>query len=709
MFKRIIACFLVIVIIFSFAFSLTSYAIFPDIVRFAVLNFGDVIFSDHLDFTEYTAWLLDGRSGADACPSDPDGGAHVWTSDIALGTFTGYFNEHCMLCGITAVNYLSELEAEKCEELDSPTISNYDTGYTVAFGLPESTLTCLDGHVTGNYVTNYTYEPNTLDFEHGFCAWVSYSWMPMPEGCGCINTWYSEKFIPPEDGSYAITIPEVELKVYLQSGLSGSQKVYTLQRYYNGSWTDVSSFYASCSSVYSNYHYTVTIAETTAKLSVAAGYPHRIKFAFSSAWSGLGSSAVLAGYKGYCHLDNATITSTNGTTVVPATTRTGSLMQTINNYNVDNSVVDNSSNVNYYISPKSYVTELTDDTIDIEQCYSPQSYDEKTLVFTEPVTGAQYLTTGWTYDYTTRTYDIDVASGTITDGDTIDVTRIELIYGDEAVTYNYYLADDTLVQSDEYSYVVVSGDESFGTGSDMDDSGEVHEHKYSDEVTTAPTCTSYGWRTYTCECGDSYTKRMEPSDDHVYTDNITTEATCEAPGLRTYICSECGDSYTEKIAAAGHTWTVKQSVATEYDDTGAVTVQGYTIYKCSVCNTEYKDEAGTGPPNNSADSTDDTEGIFKKIGKLIASILAGFLDMMESVFGGILDGLTSLADMLGEKLTAVVDTVMSLFEKIPQMFGGFTDLLGAVFPFIPEDIITILTFGVAALVFVGLLKLIIKR
>jgi len=363
------------------------------------------------------------------------------------------------------------------------------------------------------------------------------------------------------------------------------------------------------------------------------------------------------------------------------TTRTGSLMQTINNYNVDNSVVDNSSNVNYYIAPKSYVTELPDDTIDIEQCYSPQSYDEETLVFTEPVTGAQILSSGWTYNYETRTYDIAVPEGTTTDTLGSDITRIELIYGDEAVTYNYYLADDTLAQSDEYAYVMVSGDETFGTG------GSSGDDNTGDDST-----------------GDT----EEETHKHSYTDTVTTEPTCEAPGIRKYTCDACGDSYTEKIDAAGHTWTVKQSVATQYDDTGAVTVQGYTIYKCSVCNTEYKDEAGTGPPNNSADNTDG-EGIFKKIGQLLGSILSGLLGMIEAVLGGLLDGLVRLANLLGDKLTHVVEIVTGLFDKIPQLFGGFTALLGDVFVFIPEDIMTIFTFGAAAIVFVGILMLFIKR
>jgi len=630
LFKRIIACFLVIVIIFSFAFSLTSYAIFPDIVRFAVLNFGDVIFSDHLHFTEYTAWLLDGRSGVDACPGDPDGGAHVWTSDIAIGTFTGYFNEHCMLCGITAVDYLSELEDAKCDELDSTVVSNIPAGKPYEITISAS---------SSNYLINSSYKDATISFKL-YSRTQVYTWF-----------YFKVNHI----GNYTFNIPTFTC-------LCGVDHTSTVVIYenYNGNSTSLQTFDNSKDEV------------CTAVLDPDSIYI--IYYIISSSSLTAGNHILSLNFEPY--LSGDLIHDTPETE-----TRTCSLMQTINNYNVDNSVVDNSSNINYYISPKSYVTELPDDTIDIEQCYSPQSYDEETLVFTEPVTGAQILSSGWTYNYETRTYDIAVPAGTTTDTLGSDITRIELIYGDEAVTYNYYLADDTLAQSDEYAYVMVSGDETFGTG------GSSGDDNTGDDTT-----------------GDA----DEETHKHSYTDTVTTEPTCEAPGIRKYTCDECGDSYTEKIDAAGHTWTVRQSVATEYDDTGAVTVQGYTIYKCSVCNTEYKDEAGTGPPNNSADNTDG-EGIFKKIGQLLGSILSGLLGMIEAVLGGLLDGLVRLADLVGDKLTQVVEIVTGLFDKIPQLFGGFTSLLGDVFVFIPEDIMTIFTFGAAAIVFVGILMLFIKR
>lgn len=48
-------------------------------------------------------------------------------------------------------------------------------------------------------------------------------------------------------------------------------------------------------------------------------------------------------------------------------------------------------------------------------------------------------------------------------------------------------------------------------------------------------------------------EQEEPPHEHTYTESITTEATCEADGVKTFTC-ECGDSYTEVITATGHNY-----------------------------------------------------------------------------------------------------------------------------------------------------------
>ena len=42
---------------------------------------------------------------------------------------------------------------------------------------------------------------------------------------------------------------------------------------------------------------------------------------------------------------------------------------------------------------------------------------------------------------------------------------------------------------------------------------------------------------------------------HSYTAKVTTEATCTKAGTKTFTCSLCGNSYTETIAALGHSYT----------------------------------------------------------------------------------------------------------------------------------------------------------
>ena len=114
-----------------------------------------------------------------------------------------------------------------------------------------------------------------------------------------------------------------------------------------------------------------------------------------------------------------------------------------------------------------------------------------------------------------------------------------------------------------------------------DSCGEVLEngsyHEYSSEATKVPSCTETGIRTYTCECGHSYTEDIpmeshtevdgaeadvhvkcgvcgeviEDGTYHNYSAEETLAATCTTVGEKTYSCS-CGHTYTEEIAALGH-------------------------------------------------------------------------------------------------------------------------------------------------------------
>ena len=106
------------------------------------------------------------------------------------------------------------------------------------------------------------------------------------------------------------------------------------------------------------------------------------------------------------------------------------------------------------------------------------------------------------------------------------------------------------------------------------------EHKYETAV-TAPTCTTEGYTTYTCHCGDSYVADKVAALSHNYNNGIvTTQPTCEGKGVKTFTCAnDASHTYTEEVAAKGHTEVVDKAVA------ATCTTDGKTEGKhCSVCN-----------------------------------------------------------------------------------------------------------------------------
>ena len=105
-----------------------------------------------------------------------------------------------------------------------------------------------------------------------------------------------------------------------------------------------------------------------------------------------------------------------------------------------------------------------------------------------------------------------------------------------------------------------------------------HTHSYTSKVTKPATCTENGVRTYTCECGDSYTETI-PATGHNYGDFVVTKsATCTEDGVKTKTCANCNDKITESIPKTGHTssdWII--------DKNAAINVKGSKHKECTVC------------------------------------------------------------------------------------------------------------------------------
>lgn len=191
---------------------------------------------------------------------------------------------------------------------------------------------------------------------------------------------------------------------------------------------------------------------------------------------------------------------------------------------------------------------------------------------------------------------------------------------------------------------------------------------------------------------------------HVWEETSRTEPTCILPGSIAYTCSKCGASKTESTAKLGHTWEVKTSVQTSYDDEGNIVTEGYTIYKCSLCGEEYKDTEGTGPPSSGASDDGDSDGgdnwftsLLKKIGEFFGTAVGGLLELAGTVIEKVLDSL----------ITLVTNTIAKLKEVV-ELFSGFGEAVSVIWTWLPPEIVTVLVAGVTLVIFAAVIKLFLR-
>ena len=147
-------------------------------------------------------------------------------------------------------------------------------------------------------------------------------------------------------------------------------------------------------------------------------------------------------------------------------------------------------------------------------------------------------------------------------------TGWRLTYGNGSV---YDVSEDSLIQPYASCTLVAQWDDE-------------HSHSYDDGVvTTEPTCTQPGVKTFTCSgCNGTYTEAVAALG-HSYGDGVvTTEPTCTQPGVKTFTCVRGDDSYTEEIPAKGHEYTETVVAPT-------LTSDGYTLHECKNCDYSFRD------------------------------------------------------------------------------------------------------------------------
>lgn len=93
---------------------------------------------------------------------------------------------------------------------------------------------------------------------------------------------------------------------------------------------------------------------------------------------------------------------------------------------------------------------------------------------------------------------------------------------------------------------------------------EVHTHNYAEEITTDATCEADGLKTFTCECGDTYTEPISATG-HIYENYVSNnDATYLADGTETAKCNTCDLTDTRTAEGSKLEYTYTEINATMY-------------------------------------------------------------------------------------------------------------------------------------------------
>ena len=90
-----------------------------------------------------------------------------------------------------------------------------------------------------------------------------------------------------------------------------------------------------------------------------------------------------------------------------------------------------------------------------------------------------------------------------------------------------------------------------------------HEHAYTEKITVEATCTEDGEKTFTCECGDSYTEAIA-AIGHIFNYVYNEDATYLADGTETATCENCDETDTRTAEGTMLTYTYADMSATKY-------------------------------------------------------------------------------------------------------------------------------------------------
>ena len=155
-----------------------------------------------------------------------------------------------------------------------------------------------------------------------------------------------------------------------------------------------------------------------------------------------------------------------------------------------------------------------------------------------------------------------------TDGDWMPDTEGSFVADEDG-----YVAFAVAVERNDYSPIC------FFTFEFGEATPGVHVHSYTEEVTTAPTCTEKGVKTFTCSCGDSYTEEIAAKGHAFDAGRVTKDPTCTQAGEKLFTCqNDSTHTKTETVTKLGHSYN-----GGVVNPEPTCTETGVKTYTCSRC------------------------------------------------------------------------------------------------------------------------------
>ena len=85
----------------------------------------------------------------------------------------------------------------------------------------------------------------------------------------------------------------------------------------------------------------------------------------------------------------------------------------------------------------------------------------------------------------------------------------------------------------------------------------------------------------------------------------------------------------------------------------------------------------------------------------------GLGDALLALVNGVKDFLAFILNLLGELISVLsnfLNSALEMLKGLTGLFGGFTELLGSIFTFVPQELIDVLTTGITLIVILGVIR-----